>query len=267
MANDRENAWIIVGGIAIFVSYAAGVLISSAGINVFWFPPDFENSAKFGDSFGPLSAGMATLAAVSALMAYRSQRRELEILREDRVVEGQRAEKRDFEATFFNLLANLRNAVNDVSVVKASDPFGKSDGRDGFSTIISNIYRSNPHDIEEEYKKNYFRNRDDLGHYFRLFYHILKYIDNSNVTDKAFYARILRANLSESEITIIGMNGCYGGGQRKLKPLIEKYSMLHNISGISAVRWGLLNKYDRSAFGDRSVVHNVEDGTEQLLDD
>jgi hypothetical protein len=67
------------------------------------------------------------------------------------------------------------------------------------------------------------------------------------------YVRLLRATLSNAEIVLIGLNCMYGGGQRKLKPLVEKYAVLHNISAGDARTWRFAASFDQSAFGDRDI--------------
>lgn len=76
-------------------------------------------------------------------------------------------------------------------------------------------------------------------HYFRHLYTILKFIDKEDIpeTDKRIfsdeelygYAKILRATLSRYELVWLYYNGLSGYGNKKLKPLLEKYCMLKNL--------------------------------------
>ena len=71
-----------------------------------------------------------------------------------------------------------------------------------------------------------------LDHYFRFYYRILRYIDDSKLVSdiqKYGYATILRAQMSSYEMLIMHYNGISSVGFEKLKPLMEKYSMLNNI--------------------------------------
>ena len=67
-----------------------------------------------------------------------------------------------------------------------------------------------------------------LDHYFRLFYRILKYVDESNLSDevKYSYIGILRSLLSQYELLLIYYNG---KKFHKLNGLINKYALLKNI--------------------------------------
>ena len=105
----------------------------------------------------------------------------------------------------------------------------------------------------------------ELDHYFRYFYRILRYIDDSKLIDekqKYSYAAILRAHLSIFELLLIHYNGLSEDGWNRLKPLIEKYSMLDNIRD-SKLAKGSIEK-ERKAFGkenyyeDRAFGHQLE---------
>lgn len=101
----------------------------------------------------------------------------------------------------------------------------------------------------------------ELDHYFRYFYRILRYIDDSKLIDdkqKYGYAAILRAHLSIYELLLLHYNGLSEDGWDRLKPLIEKYSMLDNIRDSKLARgsiekereaFGKENYYEASAFG------------------
>lgn len=78
-----------------------------------------------------------------------------------------------------------------------------------------------------------------FDHYFRHLYTILKFIDKEDIpeTDKRIfsdeelygYAKILRATLSRYELVWLYYNGLSDYGNKKLKPLLEKYCMLKNL--------------------------------------
>lgn len=72
-----------------------------------------------------------------------------------------------------------------------------------------------------------------FDHYFRHFYTILKFIDKNenllNEEEQYEYAKILRATLSRYELVWLYYNGLSDYGNKKLKLLIERYSMLNNI--------------------------------------
>ncbi|MBO5629920.1 MAG: putative phage abortive infection protein [Aeriscardovia sp.] len=101
----------------------------------------------------------------------------------------------------------------------------------------------------------------ELDHYYRYFYRILRYIDDSKLIDseqKYSYAAILRAHLSIYELLLLYYNGLSDAGFDRLKPLMERYSMLDNmreeklvfgsVEG-ERVALGIGEYYTDSAFG------------------
>jgi len=238
--------------------YVGFVVASGAGINPFSLNWDFAKVGQFGDSFGPLNTLMAAVAAVSAIAAYLSQSTELSHAKKDSELERKRGDRRDFESTFFNLLALLKDTTSEVEV---SDQYGRNPvkGRDAIKRLIEEKSLGIDDDLsinQRDYTNAYLANRDDLGHYFRLFYHILKFVDESKIDDRYRYAQILRATISNAEMILLALNCIYGEGAPKLKVLIEKYKMLHNISASDAKSRNLHQLIDIEAFGDRDFYEN-----------
>lgn len=236
------------------IAYTVSVVIAATNFNPLNIELDFSKTGPFGDTFGPLNTAMATVAAISAVAAYLSQKDELERVRADSEREGKRIERRDFEATFFNLLSLFRETVKEIDIF---DPYGRnpSSGRDAFRKILDEYVSMNlgHSSIKESYRRAYNENQDDLGHYFRIFYHILKFIDDAPFDNKLIYTRLLRATLSSAEMIVIALNCLHGGGREKLKPLVESFSMLHNIPRRDALNWGIISGFEPSAFGDRDM--------------
>jgi hypothetical protein len=154
---------------------------------------------------------------------------------------------------FSTLLGLLRETVKEVDV---PDLYGSNPvhGRDAFKRILEDyIGGSGGSDDADErrFRAIYSKFRDDLAHYFRLVYHILKYIKQTNNIDKMLYVRLLRATLSNAEIVLIALNCMFGGGRQKLKPLVEEFALLHNISTADVKSRRILTAFDQKAFGDR----------------
>lgn len=147
-----------------------------------------------------------------------------------------------FENTFFQMLNLLSDSVNSIdlgrnsNIVSGRDCFGKIE-----SEIRSDIYYENGFNswnevrtisIEktiESYNRIYLQKRSDLSHYFRTLYHIIKFIDKSNITDKKQYISIARAQLSSYEQILLFYNCLHYNGIEKFKPLLEKYTLFKNI--------------------------------------
>jgi hypothetical protein len=253
---------LVLAAAAFALLYLIGVISTGLGWNPLGASWNFENSGQFGDSFGPLGALMSAIAAVSALLAYWSQREQLEELRTSERVNNSRMDLRDFEETFFRLLSLFREVVNAVEhkYYDRGEDFERK-GSYAFYSMINMWTRErqiNKSEVAGNFQQMYNRHQGSMGHYFRLFYHILKFIDESAIENKNRYARFLRALLSRSEILLIGLNCAHGGGKEKLKPLVEKYAILHNISATEARRLYLISEFSQAAFGDRSLESELE---------
>ncbi|MCC8070741.1 MAG: putative phage abortive infection protein [Bacteroidales bacterium] len=90
-----------------------------------------------------------------------------------------------------------------------------------------------------------------FDHYFRMLYRILKYTDETPLlatpAERYQYTSILRSQLSRYELIWLYYNGLSVFGLEKLKPLLEKYSMLKNIREDQLVDNPSLPKYKPSA--------------------
>jgi len=85
-----------------------------------------------------------------------------------------------------------------------------------------------------EFSKNayfsFFENyQSDLGHYFRTLYNLIRFVDEKFIENPRYYTNLIRAQLSTYEHLMIFYNGISQYGEKKFKPLIEKYSLLNNM--------------------------------------
>ena len=148
---------------------------------------------------------------------------------------------------------------------------------------LDGIRQSNKQNIEKhlEIFKNYFYGSwsvyiREVGYqyfanYFRVCYQILNLIntheafqyDKNQVKDEPNdlqkrYAKIFRADLNESELQALLLNGTGIWGKKKFKPLLEKYKMFAQLDCNSEDNGELRNRthifdfafhYDEKAFG------------------
>jgi len=93
---------------------------------------------------------------------------------------------------------------------------------------------------------------ENLGHYFRSFYHILNFIEASAPPNlRKMYAKILRAQLSYPELLLLAFNGLSQYGEDKLKPVMEKYAMLEQLpEGYAEMSEWFKQHYSPNAFKD-----------------
>ena len=181
---------------------------------------DYRSAAEFGEAFGSLSSFMAALAAAGAWYAVGQARRQA------------------FETTFYNLMDHLNQIVTETDIQgkrSVRDELGNTRkentqlyrGRDAFQRMVRNARLSiagtkNESEIDRVvrgWQSFHNKYKNDLAHYFRTLYHIMNFIDQSKIEGAAMYAKILRAELSDSEQILLMYNCSVGKGRAKFKHL------------------------------------------------
>jgi hypothetical protein len=88
-----------------------------------------------------------------------------------------------------------------------------------------------------------------LGHYFRNLYNILRFVEETkDINDKKRYTRIIRAQLSAYELSLLFYNCLSENGRRDFKPLVQTYSMLSNLNWSLLINEEHIGAYDPKAF-------------------
>ncbi|MCG8839051.1 hypothetical protein G1K37_11920 [Tenacibaculum dicentrarchi] len=183
-----------------------------------------------------------------------------------------------FENTFFQLITLFNSIVNSLDLRNNETDVIISTGRDCFELFYKKlrqytqnenrtIYREEKKynlDIKSEdyqmpktpigrtikaYDNIYKIDKSDLSHYFRTIYHIFKFIENSDITNKKQYTSIARAQLSSYEQILIFYNCLHSNGIEKFKPLIEKHSIFKNIDESLIINQNDLKEYGKEAYG------------------
>ena len=212
-----------------------------------------SDRGTFGDMFGAVNAlfsGLAFATLIYTAWMQREelslQRRELEMTREE--MRGQKEAIRAqnetfmlqrFETTFFELLRVHGQIVDSIDLVDNSNRATKP--RDCFCVFYRRLRKAflahllYPKDeqalqiAKEIYGSFYEEHQEELGHYFRHLYHIIKFVKSSDVQDKKRYTNFVRAQLSSYELALLFYNGVSDLGEEKFKPLIEEFSLLKNL--------------------------------------
>lgn len=145
-------------------------------------------------------------------------------------------------------------------------------GRDVFTYLYVNLKKDlefvSFELIEDEYSCHYKRAQEDFGHYFRNLYRIIKLVDETdfnfdNKSDSEFsvflikykYTSIIRAQISDYELLWLFYNCISKNGRLKFKPLIEKYSVLKNISFDELANEKHRKFYNESAYKKLLIKH------------
>lgn len=161
-------------------------------------------------------------------------------------------ERQNFEATFFNML-NLHNSMIGAMDLRSNGQV-VAQGRDCFKTFYarfklaySGTKAANERQrIAKAYDSFIKRYRQDLGHYFRYLYNVIRFIEGSAV-DKGRYMKLLRAQLSDYELLLL-FYSCQSEVGENFKPYVEEYSLLDNISREKLLAPSHLRLLEPSAF-------------------
>lgn len=258
----KNIVWVMLGGV---------VVLFLLNMSLIWVNNDPNWRGTFGDQFGAVNALFSGLAFAGLIYTIIIQRRDLKLQRNDlklqreelaltrKEMEDQTAEfeKQNetlkiqrFENTFFNMLSQFQEVVNNLSVmVTTSGGIYESKGRDVFlaqfeKTVVYVDLKNKAKDKArfrgmkgalEKYNLDGYLNSDTptcFDHYFRLLYRILKFVKSSSLVttyeEEYEYTAMLRAILSRYELVWLFYNGLTYG-EEKLKPLIERYAMLSNL--------------------------------------
>lgn len=196
-------------------------------------------------------------------------REELKGQKEQLEIQNKTLKVQRFENTFFHMLELHQQIVADLYVKAVDKDWVEEDnpnpntGRIQKQVTVDSVYQGrnlfryafieSPHYIKDprtnkdievsglagvmsakgfsQYDQYYTSTYFD--HYFRHFYRILKFIQQNenwlSFEEQYQYASMLRATLSRYELVWLYYNGLSENGCEKLKPLMERYSILKNI--------------------------------------
>ena len=152
------------------------------------------------------------------------------------------------KAPFFNALNLFTKLVSDMDL--QGGPTGTLSGKDVFPVFIDRINKTRGREkvtSNEAYNLFYQKHSHELGHYFRVLYNLIKFVDKYEIEDKRFYTNLVRAQISDVEAVILYLNGLTGAGA-KFKPLMEKYSLLKNVNQEHVLVTQATGSYEPNAF-------------------
>lgn len=145
--------------------------------------------------------------------------------------------EQNFERTFFEMIRLHNGIVKDLDL-RSISPKRVTVGRDCFRVFRDRLRKTydtlqglGPRErVVRAYDRFHDKHQHEVGHYFRNFYRILKFVDKSDVgvKEKRNYTGILRAQLSSYELLLMFYGTVHPKG-KKLKPLLEKYAMFKNL--------------------------------------
>lgn len=221
-----------------------------------------NTTGPIGDTYGgTLGPVIAMVAAFLTFMAFWIQYQANKI--QEHYIRQQR-----FEDTFFRLLDHYKKNLDSMDIRDSKDASKiKAIGFDCFKVMYRELKQDLKGKTDKEsinlfYDKLQDRFKQDLHHYFRFLYHILKFIKQSDIAEveKLKYSSITRATLSAHELIFIFYNCLHDNGKTNFKPLVEYFSLLKNIDDSL-----IINEDQRREYHDLAFASSFERA--KLLDD
>ncbi|ESS73933.1 hypothetical protein MGMO_8c00700 [Methyloglobulus morosus KoM1] len=237
----EEKSFVILPSIAVLLTF------SVVSVYFHYFSGEVlvehDKWGQFGDYLGGvLNPIFGFLGFIALLLTLKLQRQELKLSTEELAKSAKALElqnkalaQQNFENTFFQLLRRHGELVSEASYNNLT---GRYVFQNLYQTRLTHIYNNEVTKVEDineraitSYKVFFSHHHHLLAHYFRVLYHVFKFIDTSQLSedDKSNYANIARAQLSSYELCLMFYNGIYGEGKVGFKPLIEKYGLLKHL--------------------------------------
>lgn len=207
---------------------------------------DSEEFSRFGDYIGGTIG--ATMALLSAYLVFITYRQQVDFSKNQMIM----SRRYQFENNFFQLLQVQRDIAKTL-VIKRRDAMKPTRtishiGEDAFYHAAEDIKQAMleltymTEDIERMSFDQLRRKLDgifshaietygeqSLSHYYRHLYHILKFVNNSNVADRDTYLSIVQAQMTNDELYLLFFDALSQFGYPKLYRIVEGHGLLENL--------------------------------------
>jgi hypothetical protein len=221
------------------------VVITTAFIPEFFRSAGREEFGAFGDFVGgvlnPLFTFLTFLALIFTIIL---QQRELLLARTEFHRTANAMERENFEATVFRLSSLIREGVNSIDITFNKKSYIGTDAFQFFYDLLKDEYRGikvkNEDSHIDAYNTVYEEYGHDFGHYYRLLYNTFRWIKRSKENfesqygigkssiDVDFYAKIIRAQLSDFELAVFYYN-YLSGRSDNFSDLLREFNLFDNI--------------------------------------
>ncbi len=215
---------------------------------------DLPTAGTFGDFIGGFVGTIFALVGIFLLYAtLQVQRQELTDSRKVFV-------KQQFDNTFFELIKLFNQIFTDIKVEtddgikvqKELFDFEMKSMQEEF--VPKRTFAQNRNLAIELYQKFYVKYLKLTSVYFKTLYRIYNLIDKSDISDKdkIEYAKILRAQLTDSELFMIRYNAMTENGRASIE-YINKYNILKHLSNFELLEfkdwWKDLDSNEKNGLG------------------
>ena len=231
------TGWAKIGLWTTFALFIIAVLVYVGRLYELDFASKPDAFGLFGDYLGGVIGALTGL--ISIVFLFITYQKQIEIFKEQK----RQTEIHQFEENFFHLLESFRSIIP-----RLKNKADKTEGYDYIKSVrnliepyINDICNSENaltdlntlttrEKIEKYYGLAFGAESDQLGHYFRSLYHLLKYIDTHCKSDKKMYFDLVQAQMNTDELYLTCINGISNYGRKNMRPLLNEYSFLENLA-------------------------------------
>lgn len=243
----EHKLWFLIP-ITIIIGYGILLIIFIWPISEF----SISKAGQFGDSFGILNSMFSGFAFISLVITIYLQQREMKDTKEEMF-------KQNFENTFFKMIDLFNNVIKDLNlkynekeeyigiqrttyfikigniVIKQKTQINIK-GKEVVYELLS-LFLQYEKIIDKDFTRKIVGRYEDfhnefesnIGHYFGTIYQILKFIDESSITNKENYSNLFRAQFSKLELEFLFYHSTSKKAESKFTPLLIKYEFLEHI--------------------------------------
>lgn len=280
--NKNKGLFHFKDNIILYTSLILVLILSIWLINLFLLK-DYSPSERgtFGDMFGTTNSLFSGLALAGIMISILLQRTEIKLqseeikaTRKEFAIQNQTLKIQRFENIFFNMINQYHTIVNSTSESyykpkeNSHSPNQELEkvevkGRDAFAyqylKLLDDL-KKDEDNYDQIYQKHYHLFQNDLGHYFRFIYRIIKIVDDAdffydkNISEtekfklKYTYICILRSQISDFEFGWLFYNAISKKNKGNFKLLLEKFAFLKNLPPELIAFESHKNYYNNKAF-------------------
>ena len=204
-------------------------------------PFDEDLFGNYGDFIGGLLSVVSVYLLVETLKEQRATSKEQRDFTEKQQVliekQQKNADEQQINSLFFHLLKHLQREVADLNITKEDGQYTNKDFfeelrrdlQESFNNAPDTSYMKDVNQAMKHYFELYAKH-PRLGSYFRILYRICEVIAQSTLDEieKAKYIKILRAQLTNSELLLLRYNAQTPHGT-KFKDYINEYNLLKHL--------------------------------------
>lgn len=233
----------ICGMSILSLAIIASIAIYSYKLSHLRFAEWPEDFGIFGDYVGGIIGTLVGL--IGIIFLYRTYKIQLDISEK----QENKQEIQQFESAFFALLAQQRDILQNISGDFINNNGTKSTEIGAkFMSILkidlairllelsyepdllqkekAHILKVRVNDIYNELFNNHI---EQLSHYYRHLYHIIKFIDTHCPQNAQVYIDIVQAQMTTDELYLTAINGISNFGRKRFLPLLDKYHFFENL--------------------------------------